>query len=245
MIKETLVLLILTALTIINILVPISGSSTVTPILALITDPHIAIGLASFYFFLTSTVRIFFFRKYIKWKYVNKLLWISLIGAILGSLALVKINPKILLLIVLLFVIYFLYKTIRNKFIKEKKKPVKRLASSIVGAFSGFLQGTGLAGSDLRNGYLYAENLKLQEVHGTTAVVGAVNFFSATLVRLATNQITTPNLIPLLYVFPFIILGTFLGKKILLRINKKYVDLIIITTMIFIIMALSLKILGM
>src|SRR3989338_256122 len=106
----------------INIIVPISGSSTITPFLAILTNPHIAIGLASFYFFLSAVVRIFIFRRDIKWKYVKKLLPLSFIGAIIGAFALIKINPLALLIIIFIFVLYFFYKKIKT--LKEDKERV-------------------------------------------------------------------------------------------------------------------------
>ena len=225
----------------INIIIPFSGSSTITPFLAILTDPHKAIALASFYFFLSAVVRLFIFRRDIKWKYVKKFLPLSFIGAIIGAFALIKINPLALLIIIFIFVLYFFYKKIKTLRI-NKEKDYNKLAVHSVGFLSGFLQGTGLAGSDLRNSYLYSEKLTLPQVHGTTALIGAVNFFIATVIRITTNQITIPNLIPLLYILPFIIVGSLVGKKLLYKINKKYADWMIIIIMTLIIIFLAIKI---
>ena len=59
------VYLIIAASSFVNIVVPISSSAVITPILAMITDPHIAIGLVSFFFVLRGVVRIVFFRRFI------------------------------------------------------------------------------------------------------------------------------------------------------------------------------------
>ncbi len=227
-----------------NILIPISGSSTVTPFLAILTDPHTAIGLASFFFFLSAVIRVFMFRKAIRWKYVKNLLPLSLIGAVIGALALVKINPLLLLAIIFIFVAYFLSKKIRS-LRKNEENPVSKLGVHSIGLLSGFLQGTGLAGSDLRNGYLYSQKLTLAEVHGTTALLGGTNFLIATIVRLMTEQITLPNLIPLFYVFPFIVVGSYLGKKILYKMDKKATDRLIILIMVLILLFLAFKILNL
>src|SRR3989344_5731521 len=112
-IEQIWVYLVLALASLINIIVPVSGSSTVTPFLAILTNPHIAIALASFYFFLSAIVRLFIFRKDIKWKYVKKLLPLSFIGAIIGAFALIKINSLILLITIFVFVVYFFYKKIR------------------------------------------------------------------------------------------------------------------------------------
>jgi len=226
----------------INIIVPISGSATVTPFLAILTDPHLAIGLASFYFLLSGVVRISMFRKEIKWEYVKSLLPISLIFAAVGAFALVEVNQKILLVIILAFTAFFFYKKLMQIFRKKEEKPMNKFSVYLVGVLSGFLQGSGLAGSDLRNGYLYSKKLNIAQVHGTTAIIGSANFLIATIIRLGTNQITIPNLIPLFYIFPFMIAGIWLGKIALYKIDKKYTEWIIILIMSLIIVFLGLKI---
>lgn len=232
----------LAASSFINIIVPISGSSTVTPLLAILTAPHLAIGLASFYFLLSGIVRISMFRKGIRWEYVKYLLPISFIFAAVGAFALVKIDPKILLLIIFVFTLFFFYKKIKQTFGKKEEKPSGKFSVHLIGILSGFLQGSGLAGSDLRNGYLYSKKLSIAEVHGTSSLIGTANFLIATIIRLDTNQITIPNLIPLLYIFPFMILGIWLGRIVLYKIDKKYADRIIILIMGLIIIFLGLKI---
>ncbi|MFA6437068.1 MAG: sulfite exporter TauE/SafE family protein [Candidatus Paceibacterota bacterium] len=243
--EKILIFIVLAALTFVNVIIPISGSATTTPLLAIITDPHNAIGLASFYFVLSGIVRIFVFRKHIQWKYIKSLLPISVLGAIFGALSLVEINTNVLLIIILLFLVYFVYKKIReiiNKNIKEKK--IHKLTFWIVGLFSGFLQGFGLAGSDLRNGYLYSEKLTIIDVQGTTAFIGTANFLIATIVRLFTNQVRLVDLSILIYLLPFIIIATYIGKKVLLKINKKYTNYLILVIMILMIVLLVLKMLG-
>ena len=243
--EKIFIFIILAVLTFVNIIVPHSGSATVSPLLALITDPHNALGLASFYFVLSGIVRVFIFRKHIQWKYIKGLLPISLFGAVFGALSLVKINPNILLAIILVFLVYFVYKKIREMARKEiEEKKAHKLALGFVGIFSGFLQGFGLAGSDLRNGYLYSEKLTLTEVHGTTAFIGTANFLIATIIRLYTNQVRLVDLTILLYLLPFIVIATYIGKKVLLKINKRHADYLILVIMVAIIILLVLKMFG-
>lgn len=226
--------------TLLNIIVPISGSATVTPLLALLTDPYRAIGIASFFFFLTAPPRIYFFWQNIQWHEVRALFLPSIIAAFFGALALVAIPAQWLLIIILLFSVYFLLKKLG---IVPKSKTPGRLLNHFIGLLSGFLQGTGLAGSDLRNQYLYAQDLKLAEVHGTTAVIAAGNFLVATLVRLYTDQVTLPDITTLLYLFPVIVLATWIGKKTLYKIPQKISNFIVIGVMVAVVLLLAYKIL--
>lgn len=233
----------LAASSIINTLVPISGSATVTPFLAILTDPHKAIGLASFYFLLSGIVRTYLFRRDIKWQEIKILLPVSLVASLFGSVSLVVINSTLLLVIVLIFTIYFFLKRIKVVSLTNNKKFRTPYATGFVGLFSGFLQGTGLAGSDLRNSYLFSKDLNISQVHGTTALVGASVFLLATVVRLYTDQIAIPDLIPLLYIFPFILAGTLIGRMALYKLNEKTTSAIVVVVMAAIIIFLTQKVL--
>lgn len=230
---------VLFVLTFLNIVVPISGSATVTPLLALFTDPYRAIGITSFFFFLTAPPRIFFFWKNIQWHEIRVLLGPSLGAAFFGALALVIVPERWLLIIILLFSLYFLFKKLH---IIPKSKQPGHLINSVVALVSGFLQGTGLAGSDLRNQYLYAQDLKIAEVHGTTALIGGANFFVATLVRLYTGQLALPDITSLLYLFPIIVIATWIGKKALYKLPQKISDNIVIGVMTVVVLTFAYKI---
>jgi uncharacterized membrane protein YfcA len=210
--------------TLVNIVVPITGSATITPLLALLVDPHRALGMATFIFFLSAPPRIFFFWHNIQWREVRILLLPSAIAACIGALALVAVPTQWLLLFILLFAIFFLLKKLN--IIPKPEKP-RHLADYAVALLSGFLQGTGLSGSDIRNQYLYSQDLNLAEVHGTTAIIGGTNFLIATFVRLYTGQVTAPDILLLLLLFPIIFAATWLGKKALFKIPKKISDLIV------------------
>lgn len=79
-------------------------------------------------------------------------------------------------------------------------------------------------------------------MHGTTALIGASNFLLATIVRLATNQLTIPDLKPLIYIFPFILAGILIGRKIVYKLDKKTTNYIVVFVMILTILFLTHKI---
>ncbi len=241
MVNDLIIYLYLAVSSLLNIVVPISGSATVTPLLAILTDPHRAIGMASFYFLLSGLVRVFLFRKNIQWQELKILLPTSLFAAFWGALVLMTIDRNAVFILILVFTVYFFLKKI--KVLPNSKKEKLHYFSGFVGLFSGFLQGAGLAGSDIRNSYLLSKNINISQLNGTTAFVGASNFLLATIVRLYTNQLTIPDLVPLLYIFPFIVVGTLLGRKILYKLSKKVTNIIVITVMAMIIVTLTIKIL--
>ena len=214
--------------TIINIIVPMPGNSVVTPAVSFFTEPKQAIALVGFYLAISGVVRMIMFRQHISWTLAKDLLPASIFGVLIGSLSLLSISETIALVVIVVSSSFFLYKKIENK--KEKKKGTK-FTALIVGTFSGFLQSVGLSGSDIRSNFLYSKSDDLMSVRGTTAVLGTTNFGLATIIKLFTNQITIPNLLPVIYLVPILILGTYIGKKILFKIPTKIQRYIIIATL--------------
>lgn len=227
--------------TIINILAPMSGSATVTPVIASIVGAKDAIAVATVFFLLTCIPRAYLFRRYFRWDIAKRLWPTSVAGALLGSILLTGLNETVVMAVIILFLTYFIVQKLRSVMGKNKKekKPTK-LGVVIVGLVSGALQGSGLAGADLRNGYLISKGLNIKEIHGTTSVMGGTNFLFASLVRVFNGDLTFQAALPILALFPIIVLATYIGRHIALKLNKKAQDVLALVVM-FIAMALLLK----
>src|SRR5690606_36502910 len=122
-----------------------------------------------------------------------------------GALALLAVPAKALLAIIFFFALYFLLKKLR---IIPERRSAGHVLRGVVAVLSGFLEGTGLSGSDLRNQYLYAQGLRVQDLHGTTAVIGGANFLVATVVRLQTDHVSFADILFVLWFLPIIIAAT-------------------------------------
>lgn len=219
--------------TFVNIIAPLSGSATITPILASIVGAKDAIALATVFFFLTCIPRIYLFRNYFRWD-IAKTLWpVSIAGALVGSLLLTGINETIVTTIILCFLAYFIFQKSKQVIWKEKKeKQPTKLGVVAVGLVSGALQGAGLAGADLRNGYLLSKGLSIKEIHGTTAAMGGANFLFASIVRAATGHLTLQAALPILALFPIIVLATYVGRHVALKLNKLWQDRVSLIVMV-------------
>lgn len=233
MIHLLLIALLLGILTFLNILAPVSGSATVTPILAGLVGAKDAIAIATVFFFLTTIPRIWLFRTYVRWSIVKRLWPVSIIGALCGGFLFTGIPSQIIAGVILLFLAWFLYQKAVASFGKRKKakQPTKH-GVIFVGFVSGALQGTGLAGSDLRNGYLLSKGLTLQELHGTTALIGGANFLFASIVRVVSGDLTFEMAWPILMLFPVIILATWAGRHVTLKLPKVWQDRISLGVMV-------------
>lgn len=226
--------LFLGVVTFINIIVPSLGSTTITPMMAGFVGAKDAIAIASVFYCILNIPRVYLFRKYTDWSLVRQLWPASIIGALIGSVFLVGIDARIVTVIILGFLLYFTYKKAIDIFWQHRKKenkPYKR-GATFIGMLSGALQGTGLAGADLRNGYLYSKGLTLQQIHGTTAWIGMANFAFASGVRVVSGDLTFEMAWPVLALFPVIVIATFIGRHLTLKTPKKLQDYIIFGIML-------------
>lgn len=226
--------LILGAFTLFNIVVPAFGSSTITPIMAGFVGAKDAVAVATVFYCISNIPRVYLFRRYTDWRLVIKLLPASLVGALIGSIFLVGIDTHVVAGIILLFLLYFIYKkmhSILGSGSKSKKTATKH-GATFIGLLSGALQGTGVSGADLRNGYLYSKGLSVQHIHGTTAWIGMANFAFASGVRLVSGDLTLAMAWPILATFPIIVLATYVGRHVALKVPKRLQDSTILVVMI-------------
>ena len=238
-----LIAVLLAILSFLNILAPVSGSATVTPLLAALVGGKDAVAVASLYFLLNGIPRVFLFRKYIRWDIVRILLPVSIIGAIIGGLFFVNINGTIVTVIIFCFLLWFLYQKIVSVLLTKHHKDKKPTKHGIlfVGLFSGALQGTGLAGSDLRNGYLLSRGLSIPVLQGTTALVGISNFLFASAVRVYSGELTWAVAAPVLAIFPLLIIATYIGRHITLKLSTEWQGRLGLIVMLIAVVILSIN----
>lgn len=212
--------------TIVNIVAPLSASTVVNPVTAFFTNPQRAIGIGAFTFFVTGLQRVYLFRREILSDSTNTALikkWLpySIIGAFMGGLTITYINERFLGIIIIVLSSYFIAKTIyhilsERKVIKEKH-PLSQL---LIFMISGFLQGSGMQGADIRNNYLRTFVSEVS-VRAVGSAFGLVNFFIAGGVILLRNHLTKDDVIFIFALVPFLMLAQIYGALFLRRLQDR------------------------
>ena len=241
---EILIYLLLGISSFFFVVIPVSGSFVLNPLLVLITDPHSAISIAAFFFLLNSIIKTSIFRKDIQYNYVKKILPISLLSAGVGAFAVGLIPDRILLILIFILSLYFLLKTIGA--VLSKKETIKKsnsLVTHTMSLFSGFMQGAGVgSGGSLRKIFLLSENLTLPQMHGTTSFISVVLLALSVGIRLATEQVKFEILMPIVYLIPIMVLATWLGRNFLKRMNKQTSRIVTIMVMTILTIVLGTKV---
>lgn len=246
-ITDAPIYLVLAFISFLNIIAPISGSSTQTPLIAAITgDAHYAVTISTWLLTISCGMIAFVFRKDIRGDYFWRLLPGSIVGAIAGALLLIQLPNWLITLVLLILSIRFLYKKFIHLLGKKEqatnKKRSHHLVISAVGLFSSFLQGTGLSGSSIREGFLYSENLNIEQVRGTAEILNFMIFATASIVRFNAGEFSAPEMLRWGIIFaPILFVAIYLGRKVLIKLPSKVKDGIIIAIMTYIVIALTIK----
>ncbi|MDB5260386.1 MAG: sulfite exporter TauE/SafE family protein [Candidatus Nomurabacteria bacterium] len=232
--------------TFINIIAPVSGSAVVTPVIAYATSPQRAVGIAAFLFFLSAIHRIHMFRKNILSEKKNidiikHLLPFSIVGAVAGGFFVAYVNTKVLAIIIVVVSLYYIFRTLVVLYKKNnEQKKTNKYGGIFIGILSGFMQGSGMSGGDIRANYLRSIVSEVN-VRAVSSVVGLVNFFIAGSILFLHNKLTRFDIIFVISIFPFIILAQLYGKKFLDKMKDRNAKILAICLSIFGIVLLTYK----
>ena len=219
--------------TFVNIVAPLAGSTIVNPVTAYFTDPQRAIGIGGLVFFCTGMHRVYLFRKEIfsekkNLKMIQVMLPFSILGSVIGGFIVASLSAKLLALLVVIASLYFIIKTLAQmkgrEVVEQKETHVGKISVSF---FAGFLQGSGMPGSDIRNNYLRTL-LSEKSVRAVGSAVSMFGFLATGLVILFYNHLTRADLIFIATVVPILIPAQIYGKKFLDKIPDTHAKIIAI-----------------
>lgn len=214
-----------------NVIAPVSGSVITNPVMAYLTDPQRAIGIGAFVMFFSGFHRVYLFRKEIfsdekNISIVKHMLPYSIVGAGLGGLLVSSLNARLLAGIVVVVSVHFIYKTAHQIILNEVKKTSETKSGRVVVAvLTGFFQGAGMPGADIRNNYLRTV-LSEVSVRATGTILGATNFFVAGTIIFLHSKMSNDDMLFVVTLIPFIFIAQIYGKRFLEKIPDKNAKII-------------------
>lgn len=219
-----LALLVVFLGTIINL----PGSLHINPLLLHFYEPHKVLFLTLVFLALGALARVIVFWKLILWKDAFILSMWGLVGGFCGGLFVGIIPQKIIVFIFFGSGLWYLYRF----FSRNKKQEPKKHGAFISGFVTAFMQAYGLSVGVLRQGYLFSRGYDLPTVQGTIAVVFLVGSFGTITARMLSEDFNLHDTLPLLGLFPFMLLTVYIGKRIIYKLPKKIQETIIIYSLI-------------
>lgn len=224
-------------LNLISTIFNIQSSLHLNPLLLHFYSAKEVLVLTMTLFTIGAIARIIFFRVDIIKDNLLKIVFLSFLGSLFGSLLLNFIPDKIIAFIFVFAAIYFILKYRKNKVDKRSgieglpdKNPITALL--VAGFAASFMQAFGISSGPIRQGYYYSRGYSIQAVHGTVAII----FVSHSLTFLSSRVILEPGTLKLILsvlpITPFIFLTTYFAKKILYKIPDIWKDRIVIYSLV-------------
>ncbi len=220
--------------TFVNMFMTVSGSGIINPVTAVFTDPQRAIAIGGGIFFLSGLHRVYLFRKNIlsdpkNIGYIKTMLPTSILGALIGGSIIATLNIKLVAAVVIVSSLFFIFKTIKTLLVKTEIKDSTSYKSDIlVAILTGFFQGAGMPGVDMRNNYLRTVIPEVS-VRAVSSVIGVSNFFVASAVIFIHTQMPASDFYFILSLIPVLIIVQVYGKKVLIKIPDKTAKLLAVS----------------
>lgn len=206
-----------------GVVINISGSLHINALLLHFYEPHKVLLLSTVFLTLGSLARTIVFWKNIQWKETKWLTIYGVFGGFIGGYTVGIIPSPVIALIFIFSGVYYIY-----SFYNKKEAYHSHANIIIAGFITALLQAFGVSVGPLRQGYLFAKNYTLQEVHGTIAITFLLSGSAMILARLFHEHIALSDITPILILFPFMLVTMYVAKKVLLKIPKQIADKIII-----------------
>lgn len=173
---------------------------------------------------------VYIYRKSIEWSYLRQLLPSTLLGLSAGMILGKMVPDEVFMMVMAVFVLICLILMLIKEFSKTGiRLPDHWLAHSSAGFTGGFSTMVGNAAGPIMSLYLLSMNLPKMVFIGT----GAVFFFTVNLIKVPVHafvwkSMTWETLKISLALAPFVLIGLFLGLKLVKKIPERPFRLFII-----------------
>jgi uncharacterized protein len=204
----------------------------VVPLMAYVFGGKASTGYLLPMLIMADVFAVWYYNRHAQWKLVWQLLPWAMLGILLGTFTGKYISEKafgqILSIVVLVGIVLMVFQEVKKKNIKV---PDSWWFAGIMGLAGGFATMMGNAAGPIMVLYLLAMRLPKNKFIGTGAwFFLIVNVSKVPLHIWVWHTINTKTMLMDIAVFPAILLGVFIGIKVVKKINEKWFRILIILT---------------
>ena len=204
----------------------------VVTLMAVVYGARISTGIIVPLFIIGDILAVLYFKKHVKWKYLKQFMPTMLLGVVVAAYvgeswdeAVFKKWMSVIILGSVLYMFWTEYKSVVFK-------PDSKIIAASVGFAAGFTTMIGNLAGPFANLYFLATRLPKKEIVGTAAwVFFIINIFKVPFHVFAWGTISKESLMVDLKLFPFVIIGFFIGTRLLgLFSERNYRKFLLIVT---------------
>ncbi len=203
-----------------------------TPILSLVLPVSLAVGVLLPMLIVGDAFAITVYWREWDGRMVWRMLPAAIVGALAGTYLLAVMAPNALRIALGLFVLLLIVYKFASDRIQRLRYDPRAWHAPVVGVLAGLASGMFNNGGPPFNSYLLLQKMPARTFIATTALFFALVNLIKVPGFLYTGVLNVPLLLSVWWVFPFIPLGIWLARRMLIRLNQQTFEWVVIVLLV-------------
>jgi hypothetical protein len=200
----------------------------VVPLIAMVFPAKESVGALLPMLIAGDILAVFYYRQHAQWGQLVKLVPGVAAGMLIGGMFLAQLDNDSMRIFLGGFVLLLLVLEVTTRYLNLSEFKRRRSVAFLIGAMAGFGTTVGNAAGPIMGIYLIMMGLDKKQLMGTGAWFFLIVNTSKLPIFIYHEMIGVDTLQFFAYMLPFVVLGTFVGRKLLTVLSQKVFDYLIL-----------------
>ena len=200
----------------------------VVPLIAMVFPAKESVGALLPMLIAGDILAVFYYRQHAQWGQLVKLVPGVAAGMLIGGMFLAQLDNDSMRIFLGGFVLLLLVLEVTARYLKLNEFKRRRSVAFLIGAMAGFGTTVGNAAGPIMGIYLIMMGLDKKQLMGTGAWFFLIVNTSKLPIFIYHEMIGVDTLQFFAYMLPFVVLGTFVGRKLLTVLSQKVFDYLVL-----------------
>jgi uncharacterized membrane protein YfcA len=200
----------------------------VVPLIAMVFPAKESVGALLPMLIAGDILAVFYYRQHAQWGQLVKLVPGVAAGMLIGGMFLAQLDNDSMRIFLGGFVLLLLVLEVTTRYLNLSEFKRRRSVAFLIGAMAGFGTTVGNAAGPIMGIYLIMMGLDKKQLMGTGAWFFLIVNTSKLPIFIYHEMIGVDTLQFFAYMLPFVVLGTFVGRKLLTVLSQKVFDYLVL-----------------
>jgi uncharacterized membrane protein YfcA len=200
----------------------------VVPLIAMVFPAKESVGALLPMLIAGDILAVFYYRQHAQWGQLIKLVPGVAAGMLIGGMFLAQLDNDSMRIFLGGFVLLLLVLEVTTRYLNLSEFKRRRSVAFLIGAMAGFGTTVGNAAGPIMGIYLIMMGLDKKQLMGTGAWFFLIVNTSKVPIFIYNDMLGVETLRFFAYMLPFVVLGTFVGRKLLTVLSQKVFDYLVL-----------------
>jgi hypothetical protein len=200
----------------------------VVPLIAMVFPAKESVGALLPMLIAGDILAVFYYRQHAQWGQLVKLVPGVAAGMLIGGMFLAQLDNDSMRIFLGGFVLLLLVLEVTTRYLNLSEFKRRRSVAFLIGAMAGFGTTVGNAAGPIMGIYLIMMGLDKKQLMGTGAWFFLIVNTSKVPIFIYNDMLGVETLRFFAYMLPFVVLGTFVGRKLLTVLSQKVFDYLVL-----------------